>query len=102
MNVMLKDTFHRPRPQIVPHLARASGESFPSGHSMLSATIYLTLGALLARSHQRKRLKAYFLLLATLLTLMIGVSRVYLRVPTGPPMSWRAGPPAHGGRSSVG
>jgi undecaprenyl-diphosphatase len=47
---------------------------------MLSAITYLTLGALLARSQQRKRLKAYFLLIAGLLTFMVGVSRVYLGV----------------------
>jgi undecaprenyl-diphosphatase len=93
MNLLLKDAFHRPRPQIVPHLVYASGESFPSGHSMLSATIYLTLGALLARSHKRKRLKAYFLLVAGLLTVMIGVSRVYLGVhwPTDVLAGWTAG-----------
>ncbi len=35
------------------------GASFPSGHSMMSAVTYLTLGALLARSQERNRLKAY-------------------------------------------
>ena len=93
MNLLLKDAFHRPRPQIVPHLVYASGESFPSGHSMLSATIYLTLGALLARSHERKRLKAYLLFVAGLLTVAIGVSRVYLGVhwPTDVLAGWTAG-----------
>jgi undecaprenyl-diphosphatase len=60
---------------------------------MLSAVTYLTLGALLARSQSRKRLKAYFLLLAGLLTLTIGVSRVYLSVhwPTDVLAGWTAG-----------
>jgi undecaprenyl-diphosphatase len=60
---------------------------------MLSATIYLTLGALLARSHERKRLKAYFLFVAGLLTVAIGVSRVYLGVhwPTDVLAGWTAG-----------
>lgn len=90
---ILKDVFVRPRPDIVPRAAYASGLSFPSGHSMMSAIIYLTLGALLARSHQRKRLKAYFLLLAVLLTLLVGVSRVYLGVhwPTDVLAGWTAG-----------
>jgi undecaprenyl-diphosphatase len=93
MSTLLKDVFHRPRPQIVPHAVYASGESFPSGHSMMSAAIYLTLGALLARAHERKRLKAYFLLLAGLLSGMIGVSRVYLGVhwPTDVLAGWTAG-----------
>ena len=69
------------------------GTSFPSGHSMMSAVTYLTLGALLARSHQRKRLKAYFLLLAALLTCLVGISRVYLGVhwPTDVLAGWTAG-----------
>jgi len=90
---LLKDIFQRPRPEIVPHVAYAASTSFPSGHSMMSAVTYLTLAALLARSQERKRLKAYFLLLAALLTLMVGVSRVYLGVhwPTDVLAGWMAG-----------
>jgi undecaprenyl-diphosphatase len=47
---------------------------------MLSAVTYLTLGALMARIYPKKRLKAFFLLVAALLTLLVGVSRVYLGV----------------------
>jgi undecaprenyl-diphosphatase len=47
----------------------------------------------LARSHERKRLKAYFQLLAVLLTFAIGVTRVYLGVhwPTDVLAGWTAG-----------
>jgi undecaprenyl-diphosphatase len=90
---VLKDLFHRPRPDLVPHAAYVSTASFPSGHSMMSALTYLTLGALLARSQERRRLKAFFLLLAALLTLMVGISRVYLGVhwPTDVLAGWTAG-----------
>lgn len=90
---LLKDTFDRPRPDIVPHVVYASSYSFPSGHSMLSAITYLTLGAILARSHERMLLKAYFLLIAVFLTLLIGVTRVYLGVhwPTDVLAGWTAG-----------
>jgi undecaprenyl-diphosphatase len=90
---LLKDVFQRPRPEIVPHVAYAASTSFPSGHSMMSAVTYLTLGALLARSQERRRLKAYFLLLAALLTFLVGVSRVYLGVhwPTDVLAGWMAG-----------
>jgi undecaprenyl-diphosphatase len=93
ISTILKDLFHRPRPDIVPHAVYASSGSFPSGHSMLSAITYLTLGALLARSHRRKALKIYFLFVAVLLTFMVGVSRVYLGVhwPTDVLAGWTAG-----------
>jgi hypothetical protein len=62
VSTLLKTMFQRPRPDIVPHVGYVSTSSFPSGHSMLSAVTYLTLGALLARTQERKRLKAFFLL----------------------------------------
>jgi len=43
---------------------------------MLSAVTYLTRGALLARVHARRRLKAYLLGVALTITLVVGVSRV--------------------------
>ena len=60
---------------------------------MMSAVTYLTLGALLARSQERKRVKAYFLLVAMFLTLAVGVTRVYLGVhwPTDVLAGWTAG-----------
>ena len=90
---ILKDLFHRPRPDLVPYSAYFSGASFPSGHSLMSAVTYLTLGALLARSHERRRLKAYFLLVAISLTFAVGVTRVYLGVhwPTDVLAGWTAG-----------
>jgi len=93
VSALLKSLFQRPRPDLVPHAAYVSTSSFPSGHSMLSAVTYLTLGALLARSQQRKRLKAYFLLLAALMTFLVGFSRVYLGVhwPTDVLAGWTAG-----------
>jgi undecaprenyl-diphosphatase len=47
---------------------------------MLSAVTYLTLGALLARVHRRRRVKLFFLVLAVALTILVGASRVYLGV----------------------
>jgi undecaprenyl-diphosphatase len=90
---LLKDIFQRPRPEIVPHMAYVSNSSFPSGHSMMSAVTYLTLGALLARSQERKRLKAYLLLVAVFLSVIVGASRVYLGVhwPTDVLAGWMAG-----------
>jgi undecaprenyl-diphosphatase len=93
VSAVLKSLFQRPRPDIVPYAANFSTTSFPSGHSMLSAVTYLTLGALLARAQERKRLKAYSLLVAATLTFLVGLSRVYLGVhwPSDVLAGWTAG-----------
>jgi undecaprenyl-diphosphatase len=80
LSTALKLGFDRPRPDLVPHAARVYTGSFPSGHAMLSAVTYLTLGALLARVQPRRRLKAFLIGLAVVLTIIIGMSRVYLGV----------------------
>jgi undecaprenyl-diphosphatase len=93
LSTLLKGLYDRPRPQVVPHLAQYSTTSFPSGHSMLSAVVYLTLGSLLARLVGPRRLKVYFLSVAVLLTGLVGTSRVYLGVhyPTDVLAGWTAG-----------
>lgn len=93
VSTLLKWTFDRPRPDLVPHLSMVYTSSFPSGHSMLSASVFLTLGALLARFVTERRLKAYFLIVAGTLTILVGVSRVYLGVhyPTDVLAGWTAG-----------
>jgi undecaprenyl-diphosphatase len=93
VSTLLKWAFHRPRPSLVPHLAGTYTSSFPSGHSMLSAAAYLTLGALLARTTANRWLKTYFLAVASALTIVIGISRVFLGVhyPTDVLAGWCAG-----------
>jgi undecaprenyl-diphosphatase len=89
----LKHLFARPRPDLVAHLVEVQTASFPSGHAMLSAVTFLTLGALLAGTQGRRRLKAYVISVAIVLTLMTGASRVYLGVhwPTDVLAGWCAG-----------
>jgi undecaprenyl-diphosphatase len=77
---LLKWLFDRPRPDLVPHNTEVFTSSFPSGHAMLAAIVYLTLGALLARLHTSRRMKFYLLALAFVLTVIVGMSRVYLGV----------------------
>jgi undecaprenyl-diphosphatase len=90
---LLKWCFNRPRPDVVPHLDMVYTSSFPSGHSMLSAIVFLTLGALLGSFVKQRRLKAYFLLVAIGLTTLVGLSRVFLGVhyPTDVLAGWCAG-----------
>ena len=93
LSTLLKRYIDRPRPSLVPHLSYVASTSFPSGHSMLSAIVYLTLGALLARLIRPVRLKLYFLAVALLLTFLVGLSRVYLGVhyPSDVLAGWAAG-----------
>lgn len=93
LSIVLKGVFARPRPELVPHLSYVATSSFPSGHSMLAAVTYLTLGALLARLVERWRLKLYFVAVAVLLAGLVGASRVYLGVhyPTDVLAGWSAG-----------
>jgi undecaprenyl-diphosphatase len=93
LSTALKHVFNRPRPQLVAHLSRVYTTSFPSGHSMLSAVVYLTLGTLLASFVEERRLKFYFLSVAMFLTFIVGVSRVFMGVhyPTDVLAGWSAG-----------
>lgn len=80
LSTALKGLFVRQRPEIVPHLVQVSSTSFPSGHAMNSAMVYLTLAALLARSQEEAKVRVYLIAAAITLTAMIGFSRVYLGV----------------------
>ena len=93
LSSLLKAVFARPRPSIVPHLSHAYSSSFPSGHSLMSAVVYLTLGALLTTLVTRPRLKVYILGVALALTGLVGVSRVYMGVhyPTDVLAGWMTG-----------
>jgi undecaprenyl-diphosphatase len=93
LNTVLKTLFNRPRPEVVPHLREVFSLSFPSGHAMTSAVVYLTLGALLMRIVEGRATKMYCMATAMLLTVLVGSTRVYLGVhyPTDVLAGWMAG-----------
>jgi undecaprenyl-diphosphatase len=77
---ILKALFARPRPDVVPHLVDTTSLSFPSGHAASSAAFYLTLAALIALNTKVSRARRYSFLIAVLIAVAVGASRVYLGV----------------------
>ncbi|MEO6052448.1 MAG: phosphatase PAP2 family protein [Chthoniobacterales bacterium] len=93
LGMFLKYIINRDRPNIVPHLAEVSGQSYPSGHSMLSSVVYLTLAVVLAQTVVNRRSKIYIIAAAILITLLVGITRVFIGVhyPTDVLAGWSAG-----------
>lgn len=93
IDVALKDLFARERPNVVMKLMTATSFSFPSGHSMMSMVVYLSLGSLIARLQTRRRIRVYIIGIALFLSLIIGLSRIYLGVhyPTDVLAGWSMG-----------
>lgn len=93
LSTLLKGVFQRPRPALTPHLTHVMLSSFPSGHTMNSAVVYLTLGLLLAQISDRARMKIYCVAVAAVMTFLVGLSRVYLgaHYPSDILAGWTAG-----------
>jgi undecaprenyl-diphosphatase len=93
VNSLLKYAFARPRPDVVPPAVEVFTASFPSGHAALSAITYLTLAAILGRTQPAVSIRIYFVVLASFVTGLVGVSRVYLGVhyPTDVLAGWCIG-----------
>ncbi len=75
-----KHFFDRPRPDVIPKLIHAGGQSFPSGHAVTASAIYLTLAILASRHFPSTGARITFFSLAGLLVTIVAFSRVYLGV----------------------
>ncbi len=93
LNDLLKYVFARPRPDLVLPTTQVFTSSFPSGHAAVSAVVYLTLGALLARDAPSVAGKIYVMAVAIFIVFLVGVSRVFLGVhyPTDVLAGWCIG-----------
>jgi len=93
LSTLLKLGYHRPRPDLVPHATYVESSSYPSGHAMVSTAVLLSLAAMLAGVTPRAPTRVYLFVVAALLALAIGLSRVYLGVhfPSDVLGGWIAG-----------
>lgn len=80
LSEMLKSVFARERPPEIYRAGEVLNASFPSGHAMLSAVIFLTLGAMLSQASSGRALRIYVMSNAIALMLVVGLTRVYLGV----------------------
>jgi undecaprenyl-diphosphatase len=80
ISMWTKSLISRPRPSIIPQLIHASGFSYPSGHSITSAAIYLTMAILACRHFKSYPARIILLSLAGIMIALISFSRIYLGV----------------------
>ncbi len=79
LNQMLKDFFHRARPDFH-RLVEIGGYSFPSGHAMAAMAVYGALAFILWRHIPTRIGRSILIILSAIMIFMIGISRVYLGV----------------------
>lgn len=79
INTLIKLLIHRPRPFFHP-LVIENDYSFPSGHAMNSFVFYMALVYLVYHFTKNKKITIIAMIIACILVLLIGISRVYLGV----------------------
>ena len=75
-NLALKNWIARPRPHFIDVLVEVHSSSFPSGHSMAAASVFTAVAFLVAKRYPTQ--KFFVHLLAFMLTLGVGASRIVL------------------------
>lgn len=80
---LFKALFGRTRPPPAYAEFAATGLSFPSGHTSMSAVVFMTLGLLVARTRERRAERVYIVAVAALVAVLVGISRAMLGVHWG-------------------
>ncbi len=78
-NQIFKYMFHRERPSIH-RLVEETGFSFPSGHSMLAFALFGVVAFLLWHELSSRIARGIVIVVAALVILCVGISRIYLGV----------------------
>jgi undecaprenyl-diphosphatase len=80
LTLVTKNFIERIRPEEAQQLIVVSGFSYPSGHSVSTSALYLTIAIIVSRYVQHSGARAAVLLAVSAVLIMIGASRVYLGV----------------------
>jgi undecaprenyl-diphosphatase len=80
LTIVTKDAIERARPTEVQHLIAVSGFSYPSGHSVSTAALYLTLAIIACGYVQHSGARSAIFIAVCAVPIIVGASRVYLGV----------------------
>jgi undecaprenyl-diphosphatase len=80
LTLVTKNSIERIRPEVAQQLVAVSGFSYPSGHSVSTSALYLTIAIIAGRYVQHSGARATIFLAVSTVLLMIGASRMYLGV----------------------
>jgi len=80
LTLVTKDIIERTRPEVAQQLIAVSGFSYPSGHSVSTSALYLTIAIIAGRYVENPGARAAIFLAVSVVLIMVGASRVYLGV----------------------
>lgn len=80
LNVLLKTAIARPRPSVAPFLTQVYSPSFPSGHTMMSTVVFLTLGLMVSEMATRRAVQVLVISAPFAVAVAVSLTRVYLGV----------------------
>ena len=80
LTLVTKNIIERIRPEEAQQLIVVSGFSYPSGHSVSTSALYLTIAIIAGRYVQHSGARAAIFMAVSAVLIMVGASRVYLGV----------------------